>query len=148
MVTPSIHLRVQSPKRFANSTTQCSHPSNNQPPPIMHMHTRHYTFSDASTKHNTSHNNTIPPWILHCTCNSSKCTCSQTTPKHHLHPRSRHESNMTINSHTQSLHTKKRNSLTHTTNTPTKPSKLQKTQVQPTNCKTLRTRLASQPTKS
>ena len=39
------------------------------------IHTRHLTFANANTKSYTPHNNTIPLWILRCTCITPKCAC-------------------------------------------------------------------------
>lgn len=38
------------------------------------IHTRLYTVINTNTNHNTPHENTIPPWILHYTCNTLKWT--------------------------------------------------------------------------
>ena len=39
------------------------------------IHMRHLTLTNVNTNANTPHKNTIPPWILNCTCNTSKCIC-------------------------------------------------------------------------
>lgn len=38
-------------------------------------HTRYFTFANASTRDNAPQDNTIPSWLLNCTCNTPKCTC-------------------------------------------------------------------------
>ena len=38
-------------------------------------HTRHLTLTNTIKQHGNQQDNTIPPWILRCTCNNTRCEC-------------------------------------------------------------------------
>ena len=42
---------------------------------ISNLYTRHLTLINVGNQHGNHQDNTIPPWILSCTCNTTRCEC-------------------------------------------------------------------------
>ena len=61
--------------RHKNRKTHWHCPPTHQPTKIKCIHTRHLTLIFASNQHGNYQNNTIPPWLLSCTCNTAQCEC-------------------------------------------------------------------------
>jgi hypothetical protein len=58
------------------SQTQCRCPCHQLTDLLkLNVHTRHLTLINVGNQHGNHQDNTIPPWILSCTCNTTQCDC-------------------------------------------------------------------------